>query len=140
LLGIPNVYFEHMAFPKYMAGQYYRLHHDYYSHHVHQETGPRVIAMVLYLNTIPMEAGGGTYFPMWNVTIQPRQGTALLLPLVVTDDIYQRDDRTFLETLMVRPYLIHPELLLATNSGHDVNDDDGQYVRYVADLMYVLFF
>jgi prolyl 4-hydroxylase len=131
LLGIPNANAENTHLPRYIAGQHYSVHHDYKAFQVSRKPGPRILTVIIYLNTLPLPAGGGTNFPMYNLTIQPTQGTALVFPLVLSSDLYARDDRTHHQALPIIPFPILPEHQVP-NSGHMMNDDAGRYVKYIA--------
>ena len=51
-----------------------------------------MLTLFLYLNDV--EEGGGTHFPLLDITVQPKKGSALLWPSVVDEDIEQKDFRT----------------------------------------------
>jgi prolyl 4-hydroxylase len=46
----------------------------------------------VYLSDV--EAGGGTSFPLLNLTMQPKKGSVLVWPSVIDKDPNQHDDRT----------------------------------------------
>ena len=58
-----------------------------------------MLTLFLYLNDV--EEGGGTHFPLLDITVQPKKGSALLWPSVVDDDIEKKDFRTDHEALPV---------------------------------------
>ena len=62
-------------------------------------TGVRILTVFLYLNDV--EEGGGTNFPLLNITVQPRQGRVLLWPSVLDDDPHGKDGRTNHQALPV---------------------------------------
>jgi hypothetical protein len=105
-----------------LGGQEHTVHRDFIPFQTSHESGPRILTVLIYLNTIPLSSGGGTYFPRLNVTIQPEQGTALIFPLVLSQDLNLVDDRTEHETL-----LFDPSERQLTHSDLTVLDDDGHY-------------
>lgn len=66
LTGIPEENSESLQLLQYEVGQYYRTHHDYIEHQVTRQQGVRLLTVFLYLNDV--EAGGGTNFPMLDIT------------------------------------------------------------------------
>jgi prolyl 4-hydroxylase len=66
LTGIPEENSEALQLLQYKVGQYYRTHHDYVRHQVTRQQGVRLLTVFLYLNDV--EAGGGTNFPMVDIT------------------------------------------------------------------------
>jgi hypothetical protein len=103
LVGIPQVNSEKMHFLRYLSGQQHELHRDFLPFEISRESGPRILTVLIYLNTVPLSSGGGTHFPMLNVTIQPTQGTALIFPVVLSHDLNRADDRTEHEALLFDP-------------------------------------
>jgi len=59
----------------------------------------RIITVFLYLNDV--EAGGGTDFPLLNLTVLPKRGTALIWPSVRDSDPNRKDARTEHQALPV---------------------------------------
>ena len=55
--------------------------------------------MFLYLNDV--EEGGGTRFPLLDITVQPKMGSAILWPSVLDDPPEKKDFRTDHEALEV---------------------------------------
>ena len=55
--------------------------------------------MFLYLSDV--EEGGGTHFNSQNITVQPKQGSAVIWPSVLDDDPNLKDYRTDHEALPV---------------------------------------
>lgn len=51
-----------------------------------------MLTLFLYLNDV--EEGGGTHFPLLDITVQPKKGSALLWPSVVDEDPESKDGRT----------------------------------------------
>ena len=60
---------------------------------------PRIMTLFLYLNDV--EEGGGTSFPLLDVTVQPKKGSALLWPSVLDGAPESKDYRTDHEALPV---------------------------------------
>jgi prolyl 4-hydroxylase len=90
---------EYLQLLKYEVGQHYQQHHDYIVNDVNRQQGPRILTVFLYLNDV--EAGGGTNFPLLDLTVQPKKGSALVWPSVVDEDPSQQDDRTEHQALRV---------------------------------------
>ena len=90
--GIPEDNHEYLQLLRYETGQHYGRHHDFADYHRDRQYGPRVLTFFLYLNTV--EQGGGTDFPVLNITVQPTQGRAVLWPSVLNDRPTERDERT----------------------------------------------
>ena len=90
--GIPEENQEYLQLLRYEPGQHYGRHHDYADYHLDRQHGPRVLTFFLYLNTV--EQGGGTDFPVLNMTVQPKMGRAVLWPSVLDSDPNARDGRT----------------------------------------------
>jgi prolyl 4-hydroxylase len=63
---------EYLQLLQYEPGQYYRQHHDYIPHHMNMPCGVRILTLFIYLNDV--EEGGGTHFPLLDLTVQPRKG------------------------------------------------------------------
>jgi len=78
---------------RYEKGQEYKPHHDFFHHDLAGvekylgKSGQRITTVLMYLET--PEAGGETLFPMVNVAIPAKKGTAVLfhscLPTGVED-------------------------------------------------------
>ena len=85
-------YQESLQLLRYNNGQYYNRHHDYIEHHEHRAQGPRILTFFLYLSDV--EEGGGTNFPVLNITVQPKRGKALLWPSTFNDAPMKKDART----------------------------------------------
>jgi prolyl 4-hydroxylase len=92
LTGIPQENFEYLQLLRYEPGQHYHRHHDFADYHLDRQYGPRVLTVFLYLNTV--EEGGGTDFPVVNVTVEAKMGRAVIWPSILNDHPKQRDDRT----------------------------------------------
>jgi prolyl 4-hydroxylase len=77
-----------LEFLKYEPGQFYKIHHDYVDDQI--RSGPRALTFFIYLTDV---ARGGTDFPHLNVTIQPKQGRAVLWSNVYDSTPMQKDPR-----------------------------------------------
>ena len=98
--GVPESNFECLQLLKYLVGQFYKPHIDYIEVHAEQSHGPRLLTFFIYFNSV--EKGGGTRFPILdNLTVEPRQGRALIWPSVLDDDLTAEDKRTEHEALPV---------------------------------------
>lgn len=99
---VPVDNFEPTQLVKYAAQQYYKLHLDD-SLEAHAEpAGARVYTMLLYLSTVPADAGGQTVFKYADAveggatfrSVVPRKGAAVLWPNVLDADPDARDMST----------------------------------------------
>lgn len=90
---------EYLQLLQYEPGQYYKQHHDYIPHHRGMPCGVRILTMFIYLNDV--EEGGGTSFPLLDITVQPKKGSALLWPSVLDGAPEEKDGRTEHEALPV---------------------------------------
>jgi len=99
LTGIPEENSESLQLLQYEVGQYYRTHHDYIEHQVTRQQGVRLLTVFLYLNDV--EAGGGTNFPMLDITVMPKKGRALIWPSVKNENPDEKDGRTIHQALKV---------------------------------------
>ena len=90
---------EYLQLLQYEPGQYYRQHHDYIAHHKEKPCGVRILTLFIYLNDV--EEGGGTRFPLLDITVQPKKGNAVLWPSVKDQYPEDKDARTDHEALPV---------------------------------------
>jgi prolyl 4-hydroxylase len=97
--GIPERNSEHLQLLRYEEGQFYTRHHDYIDHHRWQIQSVRILTFFMYFNDVA--AGGGTHFPLLNITIVPKRGRSVLWPSVLDDDPNAKDVRTDHEALAV---------------------------------------
>lgn len=95
--GVQNS--EYLQLLQYEPGQYYKQHHDYIPHHRDRPCGVRILTLFIYLNDV--EQGGGTHFPLLDITVQPKKGSALLWPSVKDENPDLKDGRTDHEALPV---------------------------------------
>lgn len=69
---------ELLQITRYSDSQQIKQHYDYYPiEHAKRINNQRQYTMLIYLNTVEEEWGGGTHFVHFNRTIQPLRGTAL---------------------------------------------------------------
>jgi prolyl 4-hydroxylase len=90
--GIPAVNSEDLQLLKYEKGQFYRQHHDYIEFQRDRRCGPRILTFFLYLSDV--EEGGGTHFPILNITVYPKVGRALLWPSILDESPLDKDPVT----------------------------------------------
>ena len=104
LTNIPEDHGEYLQLLKYEKGQFYQRHHDYITLDLKRPQGVRILTVFLYLNTMEPNQGGGTNFPLVNggITVQPKQGRAVIWPSVMNSDPHAIDDRTLHQALPVR--------------------------------------
>ena len=92
LTGIPTSNSESLQLLRYEPGQYYRTHHDYIGYETKRRQGVRIMTIFLYLNDV--KEGGETYFPQLGLSVQPKQGRALVWPSVYDENPHAKDPRT----------------------------------------------
>jgi prolyl 4-hydroxylase len=93
---IPPENSESFQILRYDVGQFYRAHHDYGGGPQGQLIcGPRILTFFLYLSDV--EEGGETAFPLLNIVVKPKKGTALLWPSVLDHDLLLHESRTLHE-------------------------------------------
>jgi prolyl 4-hydroxylase len=74
LLGIPADHVESVYVTRYQAGEYYKVHHDAYEGF----DGDRLYTVLIYLNDLTEEQGGGTVFEKMNIGVRPKCGRAVI--------------------------------------------------------------
>lgn len=100
LSNITNLHSNHsdyLQLLRYEEGAFYKPHHDYHSYQVYSASGVRIMTLYIYLNDV-LE-GGGTRFPILNVTVTPKLGRALIWNNVMNEDPDEQDWRTLHEAL-----------------------------------------
>jgi prolyl 4-hydroxylase len=96
---LPRENGEYMQLLKYEVGQFYGTHHDYIDNDVDRPQGVRLLTVFLYLNDV--EAGGGTNFPLLDITVMPKRGRVLVWPSVLDHRPNMEDSRTKHQALPV---------------------------------------
>jgi len=73
LLGVPHTHVETVFVTRYSAGEYYKAHEDFFpGFH-----GDRLYTVLIYLNDLTPEQGGGTTFEKLNIGVSPKLGRAV---------------------------------------------------------------
>jgi prolyl 4-hydroxylase len=75
-------------------------HHDFIPRELELVQGPRILTVLLYLNTV--EEGGETDFPTLGVRVRPKVGRCLIFPNVLNENPEQIDPRTIHQALRVK--------------------------------------
>lgn len=96
---IPETNSENLQLLRYEPDQYYQEHSDYIPYQKDRQCGVRILTWYMYLNDV--EEGGGTRFPVLNMTVTPKRGRAVLWPSVYDDDPNMKDPRTVHTALKV---------------------------------------
>jgi prolyl 4-hydroxylase len=73
LLGLPATHVETIFVTRYRAGEYYKRHDDGYPGF----DGDRLYTVLIYLNDLSEEQGGGTLFEKLNLGVRPKLGRAV---------------------------------------------------------------
>ena len=113
LTGIPTENAEAIQFLKYEPGEFYVKHHDYIDYQEYLPCGPRILTFLLYLNGGDngkddddreeyLEDGGDTFFPLQDIHIKPKKGSALVWANVLGSDPSKIDERVYHEALPVQ--------------------------------------
>ena len=74
LLGLPYENVETVFVTRYREGEYYKAHEDFYAGF----DGDRLYTVLIYLNDLTPEQGGGTVFDKLNIGVSPRCGRAVI--------------------------------------------------------------
>lgn len=74
LLGLPADHVESVYVTRYRAGEYYKSHMDAYPGF----DGDRLYTVLIYLNDLADEHGGGTIFEKLNIGVRPKCGRAVV--------------------------------------------------------------
>jgi prolyl 4-hydroxylase len=72
LSGIPLKYWETFQLTHYTAGQQYRPHFDWFD----ESDNNRAATIFVYLNSVELD--GATEFPRLGLSVQPKEGNALM--------------------------------------------------------------
>eukprot|EP00804_Cyclotella_cryptica_P000358 CCRYP_008674-RB/>CCRYP_008674-RB protein AED:0.16 eAED:0.16 QI:143/1/1/1/0.75/0.6/5/454/617 len=90
---------EHLQILRYETGQFYTIHNDYIHMQRDMPCGSRILTLFMYLNDV--EEGGETRFPLLDVVVEARKGSALMWPNVEDADPDEKDQRTDHEAMPV---------------------------------------
>lgn len=74
LTGSPYANIEGLQIVRYMKGEQYKFHYDYFDAIRHNQ---RVHTVLVYLNDLEMEDGGATIFKKYRIKVYPRCGRAV---------------------------------------------------------------
>jgi prolyl 4-hydroxylase len=96
---LPGENGEYLQLLQYEVGQFYGQHHDYIEIDIDRPQGVRILTVFLYLNDV--EAGGGTNFPLLNITVMPKKGRVVVWPSVLDHRPNMKDSRTDHQALPV---------------------------------------
>lgn len=92
LLGYHPSHFEPFQLLRYGPGEYYKRHHDHRGYY--DTTGgypDRPVTLLLFLNDVTEDAGGGLAFDQLGLTFQPKEGDAIAWSNVDTDGLADPD-------------------------------------------------
>jgi len=74
LLGVSYSNVESVYVTRYKEGEYYKAHKDFYNGF----DGDRLYTVLIYLNDLSGEQGGGTVFEKLNIGVKPKLGRAVI--------------------------------------------------------------
>ncbi len=74
LLGLPHTHVETVLATRYASGEYYKAHEDFYPGF----DGDRLYTVLIYLNDLTEQQGGGTVFEKLNLGVTPKLGRAVI--------------------------------------------------------------
>eukprot|EP00931_Biecheleriopsis_adriatica_P039293 TRINITY_DN22471_c0_g1_i1.p1 TRINITY_DN22471_c0_g1~~TRINITY_DN22471_c0_g1_i1.p1 ORF type:complete len:469 (-),score=60.24 TRINITY_DN22471_c0_g1_i1:295-1701(-) len=111
-LGVPDNHIEPLQLVRYTQGQKYSRHADWNKDDDADlwVFGQRMATVLIYLNTMPEDCGGATVFHDLDLSIVPKQGTAVIWPNVAADGSPSHD--VFHEA---QPVLCEDEVKYAVN-------------------------
>ena len=92
LTGISSTHFEEPQIVRYEMGQQFSWHYDTIPKAKQTTSGNRLATLLIYLNTLPSDAGGATCFKDLNIQVKPDTGKALLFFPTFKDG--SNDERT----------------------------------------------
>jgi len=72
--GLPVTHAETFSLTRYQSGEYYKSHYD----HNGSLRADRLYTLLIYLNSLDADEGGGTLFNKLNLVTQPVQGRAVV--------------------------------------------------------------
>jgi prolyl 4-hydroxylase len=141
---IPHNNTEDLQLLRYEPGQFYKTHNDYIPGELDRVEGVRILTVFLYLSDV--EEGGGTNFPVLDLTVEPKRGRALIWPSVLDEDPHQIDLRTNHQALRVikglkygaNAWLHHRSVVSATELGCYVSSQKAKQYQLDARRMRLL--
>jgi hypothetical protein len=74
LFGLPYSNIETVFVTRYLEGEYYKAHEDFYEGF----DGDRLYTVLIYLNALEPTQGGGTVFEKLNLGVKPKLGRAVI--------------------------------------------------------------
>ena len=87
-VGMSTKYLEPMQIAVYESGQKYAPHYDFFSSDSTEvNKGNRNKTVLVYLNDLPDDAGGNTFFPKLNLRIKPKAGDAIYFENMKDGDV-----------------------------------------------------
>lgn len=75
IMNIPIEHGDGLQVLRYTPGQEYKPHYDFFAETSRASTNNRISTLVMYLNDV--EQGGGTVFPLLNLSVFPTKGMAV---------------------------------------------------------------
>lgn len=84
LMNVPLEHAEGLQVLHYGPGQEYREHHDFFAANTLAARNNRISTLVIYLNDV--EEGGETVFPLLNIAVKPKRGSALYFEYFYRDE------------------------------------------------------
>jgi Uncharacterized iron-regulated protein len=75
LMNVPIEHAEGLQVLHYGPGQEYKAHHDFFAHNSPSARNNRISTLIIYLNDV--EQGGETVFPLLQIEVKPKRGSAL---------------------------------------------------------------
>lgn len=114
---------EYLQLLRYEEGQFYERHHDYIPTQKVTFHGVRILTVFLYLGDV--EEGGGTNFPLLDLTVMPKKGRALIWPSVLDEAPNNVDQRTEHQALPVTTGIKHAANAWYHNRDFKIPDMNG---------------
>ncbi|ARF14655.1 2OG-Fe(II) oxygenase [Sporosarcina ureae] len=84
VMNIPIEHGERLQVLRYLPGQEYKAHHDFFSA-ASNVTNNRISTLVMYLNDV--EQGGETFFPHLKLSVTPQKGMAVYFEYFYNDPL-----------------------------------------------------